>query len=366
MHAGWWIFNKANSKSLHIGWRDENGKVRSRSAGTADRAIAKQRGIQFERERYAAEADIPAYRLADALADLVAHKKRVKRSAATLEITDCKCGHLLRVLGKDFDVTTTTIETSNGYLDQRRAEGAHDGTIHKELSQLRQALRLAWRAPVPKFHRDPSTMWPKEALENSYVPQEGYWTLEQYRAAQAHAVEGRADHIAMYCNTGMRLSELWRPCAEDIDRAHMRLWVPGTKTKGSRRFVPLNAIALEIVERRAKLYPKGPLFPDRWEREHLVRGMQRVAERAGVPAVSANDMRRTFATWCGEAGVDEGTVAKWMGHKSSQMVRLVYQKLSERRAATEGAKLSAFVSDETAAIPTASNRKQALFTEELP
>ena len=317
-------------------------------------AIAKQRGVQYERARFEAEAHVPTYRLTDALDALVAHKKRSKRSAATIEITECKCGHLRRVLGDDFDVTKTTLEHSNTYLDTRRAEGAHDHTIAKELGQLKQALRIAWRATPPKFDRDPSTIWPKEALENAYVPVDTYWTLDQYRTAQYHGIESRTDHVAMYCNTGVRFSELYRLEAQHVDLQLTRLYVPGTKTKSAKRWVPLNSIALEVVQRRAAMYPDGPLFPDRWSRSRLVQDMKRVAKRAGVPQVSANDFRRTFATWCGEAGVDESTVVAWMGHTSSKMVRRVYQQLSERRAATEGAKLSAFVAAPVAATPAAS------------
>lgn len=359
MHSGWWIFKKKKSGKLYIGWREQDGKTRSRTTGSADRGIAKQLGARWERERFEAEADLPAHSLEAALADLKAHKKRNKRSEATLEITECKCGHLLRVLGENFDATTTTIDTSNGYLDKRRAEGAKDATIEKELQQLRQALRLGWRAAEPWFKRDPATIWPKEALENASVPGEDYWTLEQYRAAQYHGIESRLDHVAMFCNTGVRDSELYRPTAADIDAPLRRLWVPGTKTRGARRFVPLNDIALEVVQRRALLYPQGPLFPDRWSRGRVFQDMKRVAKRAGVPPCTPNDWRRTFATWCGEAGVDESTVIKWMGHKSSRMVRLVYQKLSDRRAAVEEQKLSAFVSEPSAVTPAVTPRNSA-------
>jgi integrase len=163
------------------------------------------------------------------------------------------------------------------------------------------------------------------------------------------------DDVAIYCNTGVRYRELYRLEAKLVDLELKRVYVPGTKTKSAKRWVPLNAIALEVVQRRMALYPTGPLFPDRWSRSRLVQDMRRVAKRAGVPAVSANDFRRTFATWCGEAGVDESTVVSWMGHTSSKMVRRVYQQLSDRRASSEGAKLSAFV----AATPAASDSNSA-------
>jgi len=351
----WWLFKKSNSKNWHVGWRsEETGKLESKSARTADRQIAKQRGVQYERERFEDEARLPPYRLADALKALVTEKTRNKRSAATLEITECKVGHLLRVIGDDRDVRTFTLADSHNYLDKRRSEGAHDHTISKELGNLKQALYIARAQTPPMFDRDPSTIWPKAALENAYVPQDTYWTLEQYQAAQYHGIESRLDHVAMYCNTGVRFSELYRIHAtHHVDLANRRVFVDGTKSnhtkkKKAKRWVPLNDIAFEVVARRSEAHPSGPLFPDRWSRSRLVQDMKRVGRRAGVPAMSANDFRRTFATWCAEADVSESVCADWMGHTSSTMIRRVYQQLSEKRAAAEGAKLSAFVGGSSA------------------
>lgn len=347
----WWLFRKKGSKNWHVGWRNEDtGKLESKTTRTADRQIAKQRAVQFERDRYEVSTHPTPYRLEDALTALVAEKKRAKRSRATLEITDCKARHLLRIMGEDFNVRDWTRETSHHYLDKRRAEEASDLTISYELGQLRQALYIAHGHTPPLYGRDPKTIWPKAALENAYIPQDTYWTIEQYYVAQdpALAVVSRRDHVAVYCNTGVRFSELYRIEAIHVDLENARVFIEGTKSastreKKARRWVPLNAIALEVVERRLRLHPIGPLFPDFWSRSRLVQDMKKVGRRARVPAMSANDFRRTFATWCAEADVAESTVIKWMGHTSSTMIRRVYQQLSERRAASEGAKLSAFV-----------------------
>jgi len=347
--VSWWLFKKTNSKNWHVGWRSEQtGKVESKSARTADRQLAKQRAVQYERERFVAETSAPAYSLQDALAALLEDKKRNKRSAATIEITTLKCRHLIRLIGANRDVATWTLADSNAFLDTRRAEGAHDHTISKELGQLKQALYLARTLEPPPFNRDPSTIWPKAALEHCYTPQDTYWTVEQYQAAQYHGIESRLDHVAMYCNTGVRFSELYRIYAHHVDLPNRRVFVDGTKSdstkkKKAKRWVPLNEIALEVAQRRLAVHPSGQLFPDRWSRSRLVQDMKRVGKRAGVPAMSANDFRRTFATWCGDADVDERVCADWMGHTCSAMIRRVYQQLSEKRAASEGAKLTAFV-----------------------
>jgi len=341
-----WIFKHPRSSYWKAGWRDLDGKERTRSTKTTDRKLALQRARDFEREGDVPPSG-PTYSLEDALSELVAAKKRNKRSAATLEITDLKCRHLLRVFGKSRDVVTMTLEDSHRYIDQRRAEGAHDHTTLKELAQLLQALRIAYYTTPPRFPRDPKGVWPKAALENAYRPCDEYWTREQYATGQAHGIESRLDHVAMYCHTGVRLSELYRIEAKHVDLAGPRVFVDGTKSehtkrRAAKRWVPLWGDALEVVRRRVELHPTGPLFPDRWSRSRLVQDMKRVGRRAGVPAMSANDFRRTFATWCGEAGVDERTCYGWMGHTSGTMIRRVYQQLTERRAAAQSGLLTTF------------------------
>lgn len=69
--------------------------------------------------------------------------------------------------------------------------------------------------------------------------------------------------------------------------------------------------------------------------------MKKVCKRAGLPRVSTNDFRRTFATWCADYGVDESVCCNWMGHTSNAMVRRVYQQLSEKRSAGQAARLEA-------------------------
>jgi integrase len=95
-----------------------------------------------------------------------------------------------------------------------------------------------------------------------------------------------------------------------------------------------------------KLYPTGPLFPDRWSRSRLVQDMRKVAKRARVPVVSANDFRRTFATFCGDSGVDETTCYRWMGHTSGAMIRRVSRAFRPQGGET-GALLSQYKAEAT-------------------
>ena len=60
------------------------------------------------------------------------------------------------------------------------------------------------------------------------------------------------------------------------------------------------------------------------------RELARACLRAGVPCVTPNDLRRTFATWLKQNDVDSAVVAAMMGHSSTAMVDRVYGRLDER------------------------------------
>lgn len=97
----------------------------------------------------------------------------------------------------------------------------------------------------------------------------------------------------------------------------------GTKTEGSDRLVPIAAELRPWLEAAAE---EGDGFVlQAWG--NVRRGIKAACKRAGVPACTPNDLRRTFASWLKQAGVDSLAVAKLMGHASTRMVDLVYGQL---------------------------------------
>lgn len=57
--------------------------------------------------------------------------------------------------------------------------------------------------------------------------------------------------------------------------------------------------------------------------------------------VSPNDLRRTFASWLKQAGVDSMVVAKLLGHTTSRMVEMVYGHLNDATTSAAITKLPA-------------------------
>jgi hypothetical protein len=52
-------------------------------------------------------------------------------------------------------------------------------------------------------------------------------------------------------------------------------------------------------------------------------------QKVGIPPLSANDLRRSFATWLAERGTPEMITAALMGHANSGMVRRVYARIGD-------------------------------------
>jgi integrase len=157
--------------------------------------------------------------------------------------------------------------------------------------------------------------------------------------------EDWSDHFVTYVYTGMRLQELYRLRPEHVLVDH--LFIDGAKTERADRTVPLAPDALAIIERRAQnVGPDGFLFPitsdgdnaearmDNQSRAWL-RALRGACKRAGVAHASTDDLRRTFASWSWQSGVDETLCVRWLGHSSAKMVRAVYGQPSQEQGRRE-------------------------------
>jgi integrase len=107
------------------------------------------------------------------------------------------------------------------------------------------------------------------------------------------------------------------------------LLIRGTKTSGAVREVPILDPLLPTIERRMKA-PGPTLFGAPWHRARMHQNLRRWCAVAEIEPVTANDLRRTYATWMAEAGVPESLLLKYMGHTSSTMLRRVYSQTTDR------------------------------------
>jgi integrase len=302
-------------KVWHAFGYDAAGVRWRESTGQHDRRAAEAIAIEIERRRASRASEPPSVKLIDALDALLAQDERAHRSAATIEIHTLKGRHLLRVFGPAFDLHHVSRSACTRYADQRVSEGASRHCVHMELATLRRACTVSevpWsRAYMPE-------------MGTVYTPRKAWLTHDQARALLAVLSPEQRDAVTCVLLLGVRKGELARLEARHLDHEREAVHVPGTKTEGALRWVPAHRDAWEVLTRRAKARPSGPLFGP-WE--NMTRDLARACKRAGVPRVSANDLRRTFVSWLANESESPLTVARLAGHTSTRMVERVYAQL---------------------------------------
>lgn len=133
---------------------------------------------------------------------------------------------------------------------------------------------------------------------------------EEIRFVWDMAPDQTGDVLRLVIACGQRVLETIRVDGAEIDMA-ARVWrMPAHKTKGGKRphTIPLPDQAIEIFRRLIEQHGNGPLFPSRAGAKGdriTVASVSRGASRLrGVAAFQPRDLRRTWKSRSGEAGVD--------------------------------------------------------------
>ncbi len=297
--------------------RGPNGRKIRKSTGRRDKEAARLEKARLERF-YADPAHAAAHSatLADALKAMLAATKAAGRAEGTLQMSEAHIGHIARVFGPESLLSVVTARTVDMYIEQRTDEGASSHTLHKELCSLRKALRGAKRRG--EYPHDLSEIVPEFSAR--YVPRKTFLAPKQLEKLFGELAPDRAAHVAFVVATGARKGEALRAERGDIEGEFARL--RGTKTALSARTVAVVGRFESLLGRALRGgHPKGRLF-DPWGNAH--RDIWAACDRAKIPRVSWNDLRRTFGSWLKQAGVSIDDIADQLGHSSTTMVRLVY------------------------------------------
>lgn len=363
---------------------DRHGKRWRRSTKQKDKNAARTVAAKIEQE-LALDADQPrdeACTLEAACNLMLQAAERAGRAEGTIDFLTTKSRHLIRLLGGNKRCSKITLRDTTEYAQTRLDEGAHKSTVFYEIRTLVQALRRARKLGLYKPEIDPALLKPEE-LAGAYIPRERWLPPSEYEALLAELDPGRTEHkrlddrrdyVAVWCQTGMRDSELYRLRPEHCDFETRVVYVPGTKTQKSKgRPVPMTANVEAILRRRLdalkvndKVPPNAEIFkvwgqvrrdlyvaclriearlnpgwePPELEGEDREKAKRRRTvgqptpkkERVRPPVpfdpVTPNDFRRTFASWLAQAGVPLFTAAKLMGHGSTKMLERVYARLA--------------------------------------
>jgi integrase len=347
-------------------WYYDKAKLRVRTSTRCTNKDA-ARGVLERLERAAHD---PRHHAANTTTVKAALEQALKAIAArgraegTLDMYTTKARHLARLLGPDTPLADVDAGAVDGFIETRLEEGASRSTLGKELTTLRQTLKIAKRRG--QFPFDLAEIMPVQ-WSIDYQPSKR--CLPNGLALQVLVDEllpDRGAHLCFFVATGARDSEAAAARAKDIDLERGVVHIRGKKTVASDDDVAIVAWMKPLLEHvlRVRGDVKGPLFRpwtnvrgdllDACRRgaarlhelagEHRTFGREIDAQRAERAAaaleegLSPNALRRTHSTWLRAAGIDLGHIARQLRHKSLKMVFEVYGRMD---ASTTGAVMEA-------------------------
>lgn len=264
--------------------------------------------------------------LADAIRDLYAELRRRGRSKSTLKRAEQKLGHFPRLWGVDCKLARIDARKIAEYVDARLLEpGAKTETtvaritIRDELAFLRQMLKLARRNGLyPHAIEDVLPI----QFETGHKPRKDYVAEDNVPKLLKRVTKRHRAHLLFFCVTGGRLADSYRAKREDFDTVKWRVRVRGSKTEKSWRTIPVpEFLRPRVTELLASAEGEDVLFRF-WP--NINRDIKAACDRAKIPRVSTNGLRRTFGHSLRVHGFDLDTISKLFGHTTVKLARDVY------------------------------------------
>ena len=302
----------------YVEWRDAGKQVR-RSLRTADRDRAEQRLADFKKQ-----AERPTISVREIVGAYLAEKS----DAASFDIMTYTQKPVLGFFGA-LRPDQIGRRECRAYSDGRRSEGKQNGTIIKELSFLRAALR--WSNP-----NTPAII----VLPPAPAPRDRYLIRQEYEAL----VKGAATpHVSLFIQlalaTGGRKSAIlelkW--AGVDFEQRRINLGDGPSRNKG-RAIVPMTSIIEEVLlEARKAALTDFVIEHGGKPLSDIRKGFAAAVRRAGLSAdVTPHVLRHTAAVWMAEKDVPMPQIAAYLGHVDSRITERVYARYQPeflRRAA---------------------------------
>ena len=132
-----------------------------------------------------------------------------------------------------------------------------------------------------------------------------------------------SDIFIFYLFSGCRKSELLNIKKSDVLYENNVLHIPGTKTRGSNRYIPLFDVLDNIIKGKEC---KENDYIYNISDSTIKRKLNKLKKYCGFD-FTIKDLRTTFGTMCAEMGISNKVIAKWMGHTSEKTTSKYYIKV---------------------------------------
>lgn len=291
--------------------------ILGKRCSTGCRSISAARLWREERERLAASPHYAASLSATVggwVTKTLQHKRARERAGGTIHMYEVKLGHVARIFGVDSPMASITPAAVDRYIEQRRQEKVVNNTIARELTCLRQMLKLARREG--EYNLEPAAVMPI-GFAAGYQPVKRTLDSSRLHELLAALPEPRRAWVCYALATAGDVGEVSAARPEDYDPATQTVRMRGTKNAARSTSIPVLPVFREIFEYAHSRLPFEP-----WPR--VSKDLPAITRRLGLGHLSPKDLRRSACTWLVEAGVDEASVSRWMRHRNTTMVRMVY------------------------------------------
>ncbi|MEQ8588605.1 MAG: site-specific integrase [Thalassobaculaceae bacterium] len=209
-------------------------------------------------------------------------------------------------------------ELCRDYIAQRRSAGAGDGTILREMTDMRSSVR-----------RYASNAGATFDMPSSPPPKDRHLTRDEYRSLReaAQSIPHLYLFIELALATGARSSALlgltWGQI--DFDRNRIDLGI-GAKGKG-RAIVPMTkTVRRALVAQQPRAETVFVVEYAGRQVGSVKKAFRSAADRAGLKGVTPHVLRHTAAVWMAEAGRPMSEIAQYLGHTSEKVTFRVYAR----------------------------------------
>ena len=162
-----------------------------------------------------------------------------------------------------------------------------------------------------------------------------------------------ADFFLFSLATGARREESLQLTWGEINKEE-RIWrIPAHRSKsGKSRIIPLNEVAMTVLEQRPKIIGNNYVFPGKIcsgkVEKHLVnptKAFRRVLAKAGIADVKIHDLRRSTATLLINNGGSMSEACNLLGHSSSTITATRYAFVADARVREASQRVSAVLTE---------------------
>jgi integrase len=291
------------------------GEIVSESSGFTEKADAENLLKQRIGDVAAGRRAGPERATIADLCELVVEDNRLRKLRDAQNVEYRYKAHIAPVLGALLAARFGSAQVRQ-YVARRRAAGASDATINRELAIVRRGFRLGAQDDPPLVHRQPVIA----KLEEENVRQ-GFLEQDQYERLLVELPRNLKALFVCGYHTGARKNELRRIRWEQVDFENglIRLSASQTKTKKPRA-LPIYGDMRRWLDAQRETCPADSTWVFHGAHncpvDNHLNGWTDACERAGLPGLLFHDLRRSAVRNMKRAGVQDRVAMEISGHRT--------------------------------------------------